>query len=307
MDDEFLDPLELRPDSTLGVPGLLQAVRAGNVLVANAPGSEFWNPRAAGLPARTGAPCAGRGTAAAALPTWWCGERNAMEEVLPRLAECAIKPTYQGAAHHGSFEPALGHRPVARELDEWAGRIARQGDDHTIQAYLPLAQMPTWQRDAAGTGGRIVPRSVMLRVFAVANGPQSWQVLPGGLARVAHANAEIATMQRGGSSADVWVLTRGAVDRTTPAGARPHARRGGAAQAPGDQPRRRKPVLAGPLHRTHRKHDRTGAADAGQPQRRRPVLAAPAGLARAHGSGQQPGAGRRAQSPVQARGCSNAR
>jgi uncharacterized alpha-E superfamily protein len=55
----------------------------------------------------------------------------------------------------------------------------------------------------------------MLRVFAVANGPQSWQVLPGGLARVAHANAEIATMQRGGSSADVWVLTRGAVDRTT--------------------------------------------------------------------------------------------
>ncbi|MBP6852700.1 MAG: circularly permuted type 2 ATP-grasp protein [Rhodoferax sp.] len=216
MDDQFLDPLELRPDSTLGVPGLLQAVRAGNLLVANAPGSEFLeSPALLGFLPALARHVLGEELALPALPTWWCGERNAMEEVLPRLAECAIKPTYQGAAHHGSFEPALGHDLSARELDEWAGRIARQGDDHTIQAYLPLAQMPTWQRDATGTGGRIVPRSVMLRVFAVANGPQSWQVLPGGLARVAHANAEIATMQRGGSSADVWVMTRGAVDRTT--------------------------------------------------------------------------------------------
>lgn len=216
MDDQFLDPLELRSDSTLGVPGLLQAVRAGNLLVANAPGSEFLeSPALLGFLPALARHVLGEELALPALPTWWCGERSAMEEVLPRLAECAIKPTYQGAAHHGSFEPVLGRDLSARELDEWAGRIARQGDDHTIQAYLPLAQMPTWQRDAGASPGRIVPRSVMLRVFAVANGPQSWQVLPGGLARVAHAKAEIATMQRGGSSADVWVMTRGAVDRTT--------------------------------------------------------------------------------------------
>ena len=49
LDDEFLDPLELRSDSTLGVPGLLQVIRAGNVLVANAPGSAFLESRAAGL------------------------------------------------------------------------------------------------------------------------------------------------------------------------------------------------------------------------------------------------------------------
>jgi uncharacterized circularly permuted ATP-grasp superfamily protein/uncharacterized alpha-E superfamily protein len=216
MDDQFLDPLELRSDSTLGVPGLLQAVRAGNLLVANAPGSEFLeSPALLGFLPALARHVLGEELSLPALPTWWCGERSAMEEVLPRLAECAIKPTYQGSAHHGSFEPVLGRDLSARELDEWAGRVARQGDDHTIQAYLPLAQMPTWQRDPAGAGGRIVPRSVMLRVFAVANGPQSWQVLPGGLARVAHAKAEIATMQRGGSSADVWVMTRGAVDRTS--------------------------------------------------------------------------------------------
>ena len=215
LDDQFLDPLELRPDSTLGVPGLLQAVRAGNVLVANAPGSDFLeSPALLGFLPALAHHLLGEDLALPALPTWWCGERNAMEEVLPRLSECAIKPTYPGSAQHGSFEAVLGGDLTPRELDEWAGRIARQGDDHTIQAYLPLAQMPTWQRDGERSG-RILPRSVMLRVFAVANGPQSWQVLPGGLARVAHAKAEIATMQRGGSSADVWVMTRGAVDRTT--------------------------------------------------------------------------------------------
>ena len=218
MDDQYLDPLELRSDSTLGVPGLLQAIRAGNVLVANAPGSDFLeSPALLGFLPGLSRHLLGQKLKLPALPTWWCGERSAMDEVLPQLAECAIKPTYPGGAYHGNFEAVLGRDLLPRELDEWAGRIARQGDDHTIQAYLPLSQMPTWQKEAParGKGGRVVPRSFMLRVFAVSNGPQSWQVLPGGLSRVALANMEIATMQRGGSSADVWVMTRGEVDRTT--------------------------------------------------------------------------------------------
>jgi len=73
--------------------------------------------------------------------------------------------------------------------------------------------MPTWSQDFEA--GRIAPRSVMLRVFAVSDGAQSWRVLPGGLARLAGTNAQIASMQRGGSSADVWVQTRGEVDLTT--------------------------------------------------------------------------------------------
>ena len=218
LDDEFLDPLELRPDSTLGVPGLLQAIRAGNVLVANAPGSAFLESSAllGFLPALS-RHLLGEELQLPALPTWWCGERASLEAVLPQLDKCVIKPTYPGSISHGTFESVLGRALSRRELDEWAGRILRQGDTHTAQTWLPLSQMPTWQSGAQGD--RIVPRSAMLRVFAVADGPQSWRVLPGGLTRLASASEGIASMQRGGSSADTWVLTdveKGdTVDRTT--------------------------------------------------------------------------------------------
>ena len=149
-----------------------------------------------------------------ALPTWWCGERAASEAALPELANCVIKPTYQGAASRQSFDAVLGRSLSRRELDEWAGRIVRQGDEYTVQAYLPLSQMPTWNAHP-NHPARIAPRSMMLRVFAVSDGPQSWRVLPGGLARMLNPRDSVASMQRGGSSADVWVKTQGEVDRTT--------------------------------------------------------------------------------------------
>ncbi len=216
MDDAFLDPLELRADSSLGVPGLLQAVRAGNVLMANMPGSAFLeSPALLGFLPALARQLLGEELKLAALPTWWCGERAAMDAALPRLAACAIKPTYPAGDPANGFQSVLGGELSTRELDEWAGRIALHGDDHTVQAYMPLSQIPTWQGGSTPDAGQIVPRSAMLRVFAVSNGPQSWRILPGGLARVAHARAEIAAMQRGGSSADVWVMTDAAIDRTT--------------------------------------------------------------------------------------------
>jgi uncharacterized circularly permuted ATP-grasp superfamily protein/uncharacterized alpha-E superfamily protein len=224
LDDQFLDPLELRADSALGVPGLLQVIRAGNVMVANAPGSAFLeSPALLGFLPALCQHLLGEDLKLPALPTWWCGERSAMEEVLPQLQECAIKATYPGSAHHGNFDAVLGRTLSPNALDEWAGRIVRQSEDHTIQAYMPLSQMPTWQPpedeeiDVAGAArpGKLVPKSVILRVFAVSDGQQSWRVLPGGLARVAGASADIASMQHGGSSADVWVMTQGSVDTTT--------------------------------------------------------------------------------------------
>ena len=197
LDDEYLDPLELRSDSTLGVPGLLQVIRAGNVLVANAPGSAFLESSAllGFLPALS-EHLLGETLRLPSLATWWCGEQAVMQDMLPQLKTSVIKPTYPDSA----MASVIGHTLSERALDEWAGRIVRQGEDYTVQAYLPLSQTPTWQ------GEKIAPRSAMLRVFAVPDGAGGWQVLPGGLARLAGKNENIASMQHGGSSADVWVL-----------------------------------------------------------------------------------------------------
>ena len=209
LDDEYLDPLELRADSTLGVPGLLQVIRAGNVQIANAPGSAFLESSAllGFLPALS-RHLLGETLAMPSLPTWWCGEQAVMQDMLPQLKNCVIKPTYPGSG----MASVIGHTLSQRALDEWAGRIVRQGEDYTVQAYLPLSQTPTWQ------GEKIAPRSAMLRVFAVPDGAGSWQVLPGGLARLAGKNENIASMQHGGSSADVWAL--GGFDQALPTSAR---------------------------------------------------------------------------------------
>ena len=215
LDDEFLDPLELRPDSRLGVPGLLQSIRAGHVLVANAPGSGFLESSAllGFLPALS-RHLLGEELKMPSLATWWCGERAALESVLPQLATSVIKPTYAGPGSGA----VLGKHLQQREVDEWAGRILRAPEDYTVQAYMPLSQMPAWNGDRRSPGdnaGRMVPRSLMLRVFALSDGRGSWRVLPGGLTRLAGTDLEIASMQRGGSSADTWVMTEGEVDTTS--------------------------------------------------------------------------------------------
>ncbi len=197
LDDEFLDPLELRADSTLGVPGLLQVIRAGNVQVANAPGSAFLESSAllGFLPALS-EELLGETLSLSSLSTWWCGEQAVMQSMLAQLKNCVIKPTYPATG----MASVLGHTLNQRGLDEWAGRIVRGRNDYTVQAYVPLSQTPVWQSNL------IAPRSVMLRVFALPDGHGSWRVLPGGLARLAGKDDNIASMQYGGSSADVWVM-----------------------------------------------------------------------------------------------------
>jgi uncharacterized circularly permuted ATP-grasp superfamily protein/uncharacterized alpha-E superfamily protein len=204
VDDDWIDPLELRADSTLGVPGLLQAVRSGNVLVANTPGSGFLESNALlGFMPGLARELLGQELQLPAIPSWWCGEAAALQDVLPRIQSCVIKPTYPYHPDRQSFEPVLGHTLTRREQDEWAGRILRDPDAHTLQSWLPLSYQPTWQTGANGASC-IQSRPVELRVFAVANAQGGWHVLPGGLARLGTREG-IASMQRGGSSADVWV------------------------------------------------------------------------------------------------------
>ncbi|MEY4979137.1 MAG: hypothetical protein RLZZ352_1407 [Pseudomonadota bacterium] len=206
LDDEWLDPLELRADSTLGVPGLLQVLRAGNLLLANAPGSAPLESSALlGFLPAISRHLLNESLALPSLATWWCGENAALRAVLPLLKSSVIKPTYP----RSGLETVMGQSLSAAELEQWSRRMQSQPENYTVQAWLPLSQTPTWADD------RLVPRSVMLRVFALSDGPQSWRVLPGGLVRLAPRGQLIAAMQRGGSSADCWVLTDGAVDGTS--------------------------------------------------------------------------------------------
>ena len=218
VDDQYLDPLELMSDSTLGVAGLLQVIRAGNVLMANMPGSAFLeSPALLGFMPALSRHLLGEELKLPALATWWCGERSAMEHALLQMPQSVIKPTYPGSTMHQSFGAVLGNRLMPDAVDQWAGRISRQNEQYTLQAYMPLSQLPTWQRTDPRTSnsGQVASRSTLLRVFVVSDGQGSWRVLPGGLARLAGSTDEISSMQRGGSSADVWALTDGAVDNST--------------------------------------------------------------------------------------------
>lgn len=206
LDDEWLDPLELRSDSALGVPGLLQVIRAGRVLIANTPGTALLESSAllGFLPAIC-RELLGEELQLPALSTWWCGEQAALHQALSLLPNSVIKPTYPDT----HFEPMMGQSLDPMALQQWRQRIQRQPDAFTIQSYLPLSQTPTW------TGQDIAPRSAMLRVYALADGAQSWRILPGGLVRLAPRGQLMASMQKGGSSADCWVLTDGPVDTTS--------------------------------------------------------------------------------------------
>ncbi len=205
VDDAFLDPLELRPESRLGVPGLLQAVRAGNLLVANAPGAAFLESSALlGFVPALARRLLGEELLLPALHTWWCGEPAALRDVLPRLGSCVIKPTYPWSRSRGTFGPGIG--PLMRPdiLDSWRDSIRRAPEEHTVQAWLPPAQMPTWA--GRGDAARVQPRAAILRVFALSDGVGSWSVLPGGMTRLVAESAGLSDMALGGSSADTWVL-----------------------------------------------------------------------------------------------------
>ena len=205
LDDAWCDPLELRPDSALGVPGLLQAVRAGQVLVSNAIGSGFLESHAVHgfLPAiaRT---MLGTELMLPARHTWWCGEEAARTDALEHLDRALIRASYPDAIP----TPAADAEGLPVNLAEVRERIDADPELYTVQAYLPFSQTPTWR------GNRLAPRVAVIRTYAIADADGGWHALPGGLTRIGERQKDV-SMQRGGSSADTWVITGGEVDSDT--------------------------------------------------------------------------------------------
>ena len=195
LDDDWCDPLELRPDSALGVPGLMQAVRAGTVVMANALGSAFLEtPAVQGFLPGIARRLTGENLRLPSLPTWWCGEAAAWQDVAPEIKSMIVRSTF----------PRDGRTSQVHEAHDAA--IEADPDAWTVQGRLRFARAPIWG------SGVVTPRPAMVRVYAIADGGGHWHVLPGGMTRVARREDSSVSMQRGGSSLDTWVLTDGAVD-----------------------------------------------------------------------------------------------
>ncbi|MFM0312289.1 circularly permuted type 2 ATP-grasp protein [Paraburkholderia sp. RL17-383-BIF-A] len=198
LDDAFCDPVELRADSSIGVPGLLQVMRAGNVIVSNVPGSGFVeSPALHGFLPGIAEVLLGEDLVLPSVPTWWCGEKAARNHAFARLDEAFIVPTWPVTGR----DAPPGVEQGRQRLSAWRERIEAMPDTYTIQQAQRFSCTPRYED---GTIGR---RPSVLRVYAIADVNGGWHVMPGGFTRLAAERQTTVSMQYGGSSVDTWVLS----------------------------------------------------------------------------------------------------
>jgi uncharacterized circularly permuted ATP-grasp superfamily protein/uncharacterized alpha-E superfamily protein len=201
LDDDFCDPMELRSDSHLGVPGLIGALRARKVAITNALGtgvleSAAWLGFLPGIAERL----FGEELQLPAVASWWCGEKPALEYVLAHLEKLVIKPTYPNQ----HFEPVFGSDLTGEECAALARRLEKRPYAYVAQERVALSQAPVWRSNGSPN---LTARAFTIRVYAVAT-EEGFRVLPGGLARVAAGRSvDVVSTQRGGGSKDIWVLS----------------------------------------------------------------------------------------------------
>jgi uncharacterized circularly permuted ATP-grasp superfamily protein len=197
LDDDFIDPLEFRPDSVLGVPGLVRAYRAGTVAIANAIGTGVADDKAIYyyVPEMirfylSEEPILDN------VPTYLLTDDAARKEVLRRLDELVVKPTSESGGK-GVF---IGPQASAAEREQQARLIEHDPSRFIAQELVHLSTAPTEAGD-----GHLAPRHVDLRPFAVFG--EEIRIVPGGLTRVAlREGSMIVNSSQGGGSKDTWVL-----------------------------------------------------------------------------------------------------
>ncbi|WP_256751566.1 circularly permuted type 2 ATP-grasp protein [Mesorhizobium sp. Mes31] len=211
LDAAFADPLELRSDSQIGTPGLVEAIRHGAVATVNALGSGLMETRAllAFLPKISRA-LRGEELLLPSVATWWCGQETERAHVLANIDRMVIGPALSTRlAFEDDDQTKLGSALSAGERAELVARIERGGGDFVGQEAVTLSTTPVF------VGGWLEPRPASLRVY-LARTPEGWTVMPGGFARVGLSLDPTAiAMQRGGQAADVWVVSDRPVERET--------------------------------------------------------------------------------------------
>ncbi len=202
IDAASTDPLELDGSSRIGVPGFVEAVRSGQVVVGNALGAGVMESRAlmSFLP-KLARHLLGEPLKLPNIATWWCGQAKQRQEVLDRLEGLAIADAFNDA-RSGSLgpQPLIGSTLAPERKQAIRDGIAARGIDYVGQEVVRLSTTPVWEH------GRLVPRPFVLRVFAAPTS-EGWTVMPGGFCRVANKpDVRAISMAEGVRSADVCIL-----------------------------------------------------------------------------------------------------
>jgi uncharacterized circularly permuted ATP-grasp superfamily protein len=197
VDDDFLDPLVFRPDSVLGVPGLMGAYREGNVTLANAVGTGVADDKAvySYMPEIIRF-FTGEEPMLENVPTWRCREKEALSYVLDNLADLVVKEV-NGSGGYGML---VGPHATKRQVEEFGRKLRHDPDGFIAQPTLALSTCPTFV--ASG----VAPRHVDLRPF-VLSGSDEIRIVPGGLTRVAlREKSLVVNSSQGGGTKDTWVV-----------------------------------------------------------------------------------------------------
>ncbi|AJI54806.1 A circularly permuted ATPgrasp family protein [Francisella philomiragia] len=198
IDDKFLDPEFFNPESMLGVPGIIEAYKAGNVVLANAVGNGIADDKAIyPYVHKMIEYYLNEKPILAQVKTYFCSEESDRNYVLSNLDKLVVKE----ANGSGGYGMLIGPQASVEELQEFAAKIKEKPRAYIAQPLVELSTSPTF------IDGKVLPRRVDLRAFLV-SGKDTW-ILPGGLARVAlKEGSYVVNSSQGGGSKDTWVLGR---------------------------------------------------------------------------------------------------
>jgi uncharacterized circularly permuted ATP-grasp superfamily protein/uncharacterized alpha-E superfamily protein len=211
IDSDFADPLELNARSRLGVPGLVEALRAGGVVIANALGSGVLEaPALMSFIPKLCRKLLGETLLLPNIATWWCGQDHERDDVVDDLAELAISGAFGNPVlDFPRNQPVIGAGLAEPDKARLAAAMTERGVDFVGQEVVKLSTTPVWNE------GKLTPRPFVLRVYA-ARTPDGWQVMPGGFCRISgRTDARAVSMGEGVQSADVWVLADRPVEMVT--------------------------------------------------------------------------------------------
>jgi len=197
VDDDFLDPLNFNPDSALGVPGIMDVYRSGGITIANAPGTGIADDKAiySYMPEIVEF-YTGEKALLQNVPTWRCGDPDALAHVLDNLSDLVVKEVHGS----GGYGMLIGPAATKKDLREFEKKLRARPGNYIAQPTLSLSTVPIFTR--AG----LAPRHVDLRPFCLVS-PDGINVTPGGLTRVALKKGSlVVNSSQGGGTKDTWVL-----------------------------------------------------------------------------------------------------